>query len=87
MSELEALRKQLREEQRLREAAERREQDAERLREEERRLREAAERREQDAERLREEERLRHERRTGKTTLPEFLDACHTHLYQGLTIQ
>jgi hypothetical protein len=51
------------------------------------RLREEAQRREQEAERLREEERHRYERRTGKTTLPEFLDACHTHLCLGLTIQ
>ena len=51
------------------------------------RLREEAQRREQEAERLREEERHLYERRTGKTTLPEFLDACHTHLFLGLTIQ
>ncbi|OAF62811.1 hypothetical protein VC83_00897 [Pseudogymnoascus destructans] len=72
-SELEALRNQLR-------AAQRREQEAERLREEEQRLRE-------EAERLREYERQRYEQRTGKTTLPEFLDACHNHLCLGLTIQ
>ena len=51
-----------------------------------------AKRREQEAQRLREEEqRLRKEqlckKRTGKSTLPEFLDACHKHLYLGLTIQ
>ena len=51
------------------------------------RLREEAQRREQEAERFREEDRHRYERRTRKTTLPEFLDACHTHLYLGLTIQ
>ncbi|OBT57881.1 hypothetical protein VE04_02107 [Pseudogymnoascus sp. 24MN13] len=72
-SELEALQKQLRE--------------SERLREEEQRLREEAERREQETERLREDDRQRYERRTGKTTLPEFLDACHKHLCLGLTIQ
>ncbi|OBT39572.1 hypothetical protein VE00_09485 [Pseudogymnoascus sp. WSF 3629] len=54
-------------------AAQRREQEAERLREE--------------AERLREYERQRYEQRTGTTTLPEFLDACHNHLCLGLTIQ
>jgi hypothetical protein len=75
------------EEQRLREEAQQREQEAERLREEEQRLREEAQQREQEAERLREEDRHRYERRTGKTTLPEFLDACHTHLSLGLTIQ
>jgi hypothetical protein len=48
-------------------------QEAERLREEE--------------QRLREEDRHRYERRTGKKTVPEFLDACHTHLCLGLTIQ
>jgi hypothetical protein len=42
---------------------------------------------EQEAERLREEDRHRYERRTGKKTVPEFLDACHTHLCLGLTIQ
>ncbi|KFY17490.1 hypothetical protein V492_00644 [Pseudogymnoascus sp. VKM F-4246] len=55
-------------------------QEAERLREEEQRLR-------VEEQRLREEDRQRYERRTGKTTLPEFLDACHTHLCLGLTIQ
>src|ERR1700733_13574244 len=72
-SEIESLRKQL--------------QESERLREEEQRLREEAQQREQEAERLRVEKRHRYERRTGKTTLPEFLDACHTHLCLGLTIQ
>ena len=41
-------------------------------------LREAQER-ERDERRLREEAQRDYERRTGKTTLPEFLDACHTH--------
>ncbi len=99
--ELESLRKQLRaaqrlskEEQRLREEAQRREQEAKQLREEEQRLRDEAQRREQEAEQLREEEqrlrkeeRYRYERRTEKTTLPDFLDACHTHFCFGLTIQ
>jgi flagellar biosynthesis GTPase FlhF len=107
-SEVEILRKQLQEEQRLREEeqrlreeaqrreqearqreeeAQRREQEAERLREEAQRREQEAQRREQETERLREEDRHRYERRTGKTTLPEFLDACHTHLSLGLTIQ
>jgi hypothetical protein len=71
-----------------------REQEAERLRQEEQHLRkdaqereQEAQRREQEAERLREEDRHRYERRIGKTTLHEFLDACHTNLYLGLTIQ
>ena len=65
-SEVESLRKQLREAQ-------------ERGREE-RRLREEAQRDQEKAQQ-------HYERRTGKTTLPEFLDACHTHLCLGLTIQ
>jgi hypothetical protein len=43
---------------------------------------------------LREEEQRRRERAEGilkletqQTTLPEFLDACHLHLFLGLTIQ
>jgi peptide subunit release factor 1 (eRF1) len=72
-SEVETLRKQLQEERHLREGAQRREQEARQ--------------REEEAQRLREEDRHRYERRTGKTTLPEFLDACHTHLSLGLTIQ
>jgi hypothetical protein len=93
-SEIEALRKQLRAAQqreadarRREQEAQRREQEAERLRKEEQRLREDAQQREQEAERLRKEDRQHYERRTGKTTLPEFLDACHTHLCLGLTIQ
>ena len=79
-SEVDTLRKQLQEEQRLRKDAQQREQEAERLREE-------AQRREREAERLCAEDRHRYEQRTGKTTLPEFLDACYTHLCLGLTIQ
>ena len=84
---MEALRQQLRAAQQREADAQRREQEAERLREVEQRLREDAQQREQEAERLREEDRQRYERRTGKTTLPEFLDACHNHLSLGLTIQ
>ncbi|KAH8586479.1 hypothetical protein B0O99DRAFT_695423 [Bisporella sp. PMI_857] len=82
------------EEQRLREEAQRREADErrrreeeQRLREEEQRLREEEQRLREEEQRLRKEERQSYERRTGKSTLPEFLDACHTHLYLGLTIQ
>jgi len=100
-SEIDSLRKQLRaaqqreaeaqrreqEAERLREDAQQREQEAERLRKEEQRLREEEQRLREEEQRLREEDRQRYERRTGKTTLPEFLDACHTHLCLGLTIQ
>ncbi|KFZ01138.1 hypothetical protein V500_00875 [Pseudogymnoascus sp. VKM F-4518 (FW-2643)] len=79
-SELEALQKQLRESERLRE-------EEQRLREEAERLRQEAQQREQETQRLREYEKQRYDRRTGKTTLPEFLDACHKHLCLGLTIQ
>ncbi|KAF1970566.1 hypothetical protein BU23DRAFT_582080 [Bimuria novae-zelandiae CBS 107.79] len=47
-----------------------------RRREEEQRRREAAERAQDKA-----------EEKTRKTTLPEFLNACHTHLHSGLTVQ
>ncbi|KAF2462948.1 uncharacterized protein BDR25DRAFT_338082 [Lindgomyces ingoldianus] len=50
---------------------------------EEQRRREAAEEAQKEEQRKREqvEERIR------KTTLPEFLDACHNYLHSGLTIQ
>jgi hypothetical protein len=86
-SEIEALRQQLRAAQQGEEDAQQREREAERLRKEEQRLRKEAEQREQAAKRLCEEDRLRYEKKTGKTTLPEFLDACHTHLCLGLSIQ
>jgi DNA repair exonuclease SbcCD ATPase subunit len=86
-SEIEALRQQLRAAQQREADAQRREQEAERLREEAQRREREAERLREEEQRLREEDRQRYERRTGKTTLPEFLDACHTHLCLGLTIQ
>ncbi|KAF3404774.1 hypothetical protein DPV78_003466 [Talaromyces pinophilus] len=58
--------------------------------EEERRRREEAERRREEEQRRREEaeQNLDQERlQTQNTTLPEFLDACHKHLFLGLTIQ
>lgn len=86
-SEIEALRQQLR-------AAQQGEADAQRRVEELRKREQAAQvtqQREQaarqEAERLREEDRQHYERRIRKTTLPEYLNACHTDLYKGLTIQ
>ncbi|KIW80567.1 hypothetical protein Z517_07183 [Fonsecaea pedrosoi CBS 271.37] len=58
-----------------------------RLREEEQRLRLVAEERATLEQRRREEELAYFEHRTGKTSLPEFLDACHTYLHKDLTIQ
>ncbi|KAF2194998.1 hypothetical protein K469DRAFT_648552 [Zopfia rhizophila CBS 207.26] len=64
------------EEQRRRVAAENAQRQAEQAREEEHRRREAAEQAQEKA-----------EEKTRKTTLPEFLDACHNHLHSGLTVQ
>ncbi|ORX94398.1 hypothetical protein BCR34DRAFT_594435 [Clohesyomyces aquaticus] len=50
--------------------------EEQRRREEEQRRREAAE---QAQDRAKE--------KTRKTTLPEYLDACHTHLHSSLTVQ
>jgi hypothetical protein len=47
-------------------------------------------RRREEAERAQEEEQRRREEVESarrKTTLPEFLDACHVHFYSGLTVQ
>ncbi|KUL81423.1 hypothetical protein ZTR_09479, partial [Talaromyces verruculosus] len=68
---------------RRREEAERRREEAERRREEEQRRREGEQRRREEAEQNLDQERLQ----TQNTTLPEFLDACHKHLFLGLTIQ
>lgn len=54
-------------------------QDLYRRLEEEQRLRKEA-----DLQRARAEEELRIQ--TQNTTLPEFLDACHVHLFLGLTV-
>jgi FKBP-type peptidyl-prolyl cis-trans isomerase len=65
-------------------------QEAERAQEEAEHAQEAAERAQEAAERAQEEERHRRENaeeKTRKTTLPEFLDACHVHLHSGLTVQ
>ncbi|KAI7976015.1 hypothetical protein EIK77_000928 [Talaromyces pinophilus] len=74
--ELNELRKRLEEAERRREEAEQRREEAERRREE-------AERQQEEAERNLNLEILQ----TRNTTLPEFLDACHEHLFLGLTIQ
>ena len=79
-SELEKLREELQRAQHREQEAKHREQEAQRREAEERRLR-------GEEQRLREEEHQLYKRRTGKSTLPEFLDACHKHLYLGLTIQ
>ncbi|KAF2254148.1 hypothetical protein BU26DRAFT_514154 [Trematosphaeria pertusa] len=71
------------EERRGREAAESAQQAAESAREEERRGREAAESAQQAAESAQQAA----ERKLRKTTLPEFLNACHKHLHLGLTVQ
>jgi hypothetical protein len=64
------------EEQRRREAAEQAQKDEQRWREEEQHRREAAEKAQKRADET-----------TRKTTLTEFLDACHNHLHSGLTVQ
>ena len=61
----------------------RRRQEAERAQEEEQRRREEEQRRREEAERAQEKA----EKKTRKTTLPEFLNGCHVHLYSGLTVQ
>ena len=71
------------EEQRRREEAECAQEEAERARQEAERERQEAQLAQQEAERGRQEA----EEKTRKTTLPEFLNACHVHLYSGLTVQ
>ncbi|KIW99707.1 uncharacterized protein Z518_11120 [Rhinocladiella mackenziei CBS 650.93] len=93
-SELDQLRRQLEEEKQLRQEERRLRQEEKRLREEEKRLREeeqcrriAAEEHAISEQRRREEEQQYYQQRTGSTSLAEFLDAYHVHLYQGLTVQ
>ncbi|PSN73790.1 hypothetical protein BS50DRAFT_607293 [Corynespora cassiicola Philippines] len=71
------------EEHRKRKDAEHAREEEQRRREEEQRKREAAE----SAQRLERYKREEAEEKTRKTTLPEFLDACHNHLHSGLTVQ
>src|SRR4051794_18036330 len=73
----------IREEQQQRQEEQRQREEAERLQEKEQRQREEAERQQEVAEQNLNLERLQ----TQNTTLPEFLDACHEHLFLGLTIQ
>lgn len=73
LQELRELRQRLEEERLLRERAER-------IQLEEQRRREQAERAQNQAE-------LQLRLQTQQTTLPEFLDACHVHLFLGLSIQ
>ena len=78
------------EERNRREAAEKAQTEAERGRAEEQRRREEEQRRREEEQRRREEEQRRREEveeRTRKTTLPEYLDVCHKHLYLSLAIQ
>jgi len=75
---------------RAQEEAKRAQEEAERAQEEAERAQEEAERAQEEAERAQEEEQHRRENaeeKTRKTTLPEFLDACHVHLHSGLTVQ
>ena len=70
--------------------AQRAQQEAERAKQEAERGQQEAERGQQEAERAQHEaERAQHEaeRATRKTTLPEFLDACHGHLHSSLVVQ
>ncbi|KAI9815587.1 MAG: hypothetical protein M1832_005448 [Thelocarpon impressellum] len=72
------------------EQAHRNAEQAQRNAEKERRDRERAEQNAQQERRGREQAEQRVEeglRRTRDTTLPEFLDACHTHLSLGLAVQ
>jgi hypothetical protein len=71
------------EEQSRRQAAEQAQKEEQREREEEQRRREEEQRRREAAEKA----QVRAEESTRKTTLPEFLDACHNHLHSSLTVQ
>ncbi|KAF2174662.1 hypothetical protein K469DRAFT_681013 [Zopfia rhizophila CBS 207.26] len=85
------------EEQRRREEEQRRREEEQRRREEAEHAQEEAERAQEEAERAQEEEQRRRKEaeraqekakeKTRKTTLLELLDACHTYLYSGLTVQ
>jgi hypothetical protein len=88
--ELARLRQQLQEEQRLRENAENRAALEQRQREEEQRRREEEQRRREEEQRRREEEQRRREdaeKRTQRTTLPEYIAACHTSVFSRLTVE
>ncbi|KAH8691790.1 hypothetical protein BGW36DRAFT_431041 [Talaromyces proteolyticus] len=95
--ELNELRKRLEEAERRQEEEQRRREEAERRQEEEQQRQEEEQRRREKAERRQEKEQQRREKaernlnlkilQTRNTTLPEFLNACHKHLFLGLTIQ
>ncbi|KAL1581966.1 hypothetical protein WHR41_09570 [Cladosporium halotolerans] len=75
---------------RLYEEAQRGREEEQRRREEEQRKREEAERAQQEEQRRREEAdkaKEEAEKRTSRTTLPQYLDACHVHLQAGLAVQ
>ncbi len=78
--ELEDLRKRLREEERHRQEAEQQRDAAEQQRDEAEQQRDAAKQQRDAA-----EQQLRLQ--TQNTTLPEFLSACHQHLFLGLDVQ
>lgn len=78
------------EEQRRREEEQRKRQEAERAQQEEQRRREGADKAKEEADRAKEEEQRRREeaeKRTSRTTLPQYLDALHSHLQAGLAVQ
>ncbi|OJD26199.1 hypothetical protein ACJ73_02430 [Blastomyces percursus] len=88
--EIQDLRRRLEEEKRLREEEQRLREEEQRRREEEQRRREEEQRRREEEQRLREqaERALKLQIQENQaTTLPEFLDACHVHLFLGLSIQ
>ncbi|OAA42190.1 Protein kinase-like domain protein [Metarhizium rileyi] len=70
-----------------REEAEQQREEAEQQREKAKQQREEAEQQREEAEQQREEAELELKRRTQNTTLLEFLDACHRHLFLGLDVQ
>ena len=71
------------EEQRKRQEAESAQKEAERAQKEAERAQKEAERAQKEAERAQQKD----EEKTRKTTLSEFLDACHVHLHFDLTVQ
>ncbi|KIW85223.1 hypothetical protein Z517_00613 [Fonsecaea pedrosoi CBS 271.37] len=86
-TELDRLRQLLQEERRLREEETQRRVAAESQAKSEQTRREEEQRRREEEQTRREEEQQHFQHRTGKTNLPEFLDACHVYLYQDLKIQ
>ncbi|KAL5332340.1 hypothetical protein BJX70DRAFT_404699 [Aspergillus crustosus] len=87
IQEIQELRRHLEEEKRLREEEQQRRKEEQQLREEEQQRRKEEQQLREEEQRLRKqaEEQLRLQ--IQNTTLPEFLDACHSHLFLGLDIQ